>query len=93
MPCPALAAIPASTSPSISAPAAAPVGALTLNPLSVHGLCEAVMTTPAAAPRWTTSSELIWVGTAVRLIATGIPWASRTSAAAVAKCSELNRRS
>ena len=30
----------------MSAPAAAPVGALTLKPLSVHGLCDAVMTTP-----------------------------------------------
>ena len=45
-------------------PAAAPVGALTLKPLSVHGLWEAVITIPAAAPRWTTSYELIWVGTA-----------------------------
>ena len=40
---------------SMSAPAAAPVGDFTLNPLSVHGLCEAVITIPAAAPRWTTS--------------------------------------
>ena len=48
----------------MSAPAAAPVGALTLNPLSIHGLWLAVMTMPAAAPRSTTSYELIWVGTA-----------------------------
>ena len=34
----AFAAIPASIAGSMSAPAAAPVGALTLNPLSVHGL-------------------------------------------------------
>ena len=50
--------------PRMSAPAAAPVGALTLNPLSTHGLWLAVMTMPAAAPRSTTSYELIWVGTA-----------------------------
>ena len=52
---PALAAITASTTDRISAPAAAPVGALTLNPLSVQGLWDAVMTMPAAAPRCTTS--------------------------------------
>ena len=39
----------------ISGPAAAPDGDLTLKPLSVHGLWLAVMTMPAAAPRWTTS--------------------------------------
>ncbi len=50
--------------PSRSAPAAAPVGALTLKPLSTHGLWLAVMTMPAAAPRSITSNELIWVGTA-----------------------------
>ena len=48
----------------MSAPAAAPVGALTLKPLSTHGLWLAVITMPAAEPRWTTSYELIWVGTA-----------------------------
>ena len=37
-----------------------PVGALTLKPLSVQGLWLAVITTPAAAPRSTTSYELIW---------------------------------
>ena len=36
--------------PRMSAPAAAPVGALTLKPLSTHGLWLAVMTIPAAAP-------------------------------------------
>ena len=36
----------ASMTPRISAPAAAPVGALTLNPLSTHGLWLAVMTMP-----------------------------------------------
>ena len=64
-PAPRCAAIPASIVGSMSAPAAAPVGDLTLNPLSVQGLCDAVITMPAAAPRWTTSYELIWVGTAV----------------------------
>ena len=88
-----MASIAASMVGSMSAPAAAPVGDLTLNPLSVHGLCEAVITMPAAEPRWTTSYELIWVGTATLLIATGMSWASRTSAAALAKCSEANRRS
>ena len=77
----------------MSAPPAAPVGALTLNPLSTHGLWLAVMTMPAAAPRSTTSYELIWVGTAWSDRATGMPWARTTSAAAAAKCSEANRRS
>ena len=52
---PPFAAIPASIVGSMSEPAAAPVGDLTLNPLSVHGLCDAVITIPAADPRWTTS--------------------------------------
>ena len=77
----------------ISAPAAAPVGALTLKPLSTHGLWLAVMTIPAAEPRSTTSYELIWVGTAWTAKATGMSWASRTSAAAIAKYSEEKRRS
>ena len=46
----------------MSGPAAAPVGDLTLKPLSVHGLWEAVIMMPAAAPRSTTSKEVIWVG-------------------------------
>ena len=49
----------------MSGPAAAPVSDLTLKPLSVHGLCEAVMTMPHAALRSTTSYETIWVGSAV----------------------------
>ena len=48
----------------MSGPAAEPLGDLTLNPLSVHGLWLAVITMPAAEPRSTTSYELIWVGTA-----------------------------
>ena len=79
--------------PRMSAPAAAPVGALTLKPLSTHGLWLAVMTMPAAAPRSTTSNELIWVGTAWTAKATGMSWARRTSAAAVAKYSDAKRRS
>jgi len=35
--------------------AAEPVGDLILNPLSVHGLCEAVIITPHANPCSTTS--------------------------------------
>ena len=77
----------------ISGPAAEPVGALTLKPLSTHGLWLAVMTMPAAEPRWTTSYELIWVGTACCASATGMPRARITSAAAAAKCSDAKRRS
>ena len=77
----------------MSGPAAEPVGDLTLNPLSVHGLWLAVMTMPAAAPRSTTSSSYIWVGTAWLAKATGMSWARRTSAAAAAKCSQAKRRS
>ena len=83
----------ASMTDRISAPAAAPVGALTLNPLSTHGLWLAVMTIPAAAPRSTTSYEHIWVGTAWTAKATPMSWASRTSAAAIAKYSDEKRRS
>jgi len=83
----------ASIAVSISGPPAAPEGALTLNPLSTQGLWLAVMTIPAAAPRSTTSYELICVGTAWVAIATGMSRATRTSAAAAAKCSEANRRS
>jgi hypothetical protein len=64
-----------------------------LKPLSVQGLWLAVMTIPAAARRWTTSNEDIWVGTASAAMATGIPWARTTSAAATAKCSLAKRRS
>ena len=78
---------------SMSGPPAEPWGDLTLNPLSVHGLWLAVITTPAAAPRSTTSYELIWVGTAREANATGMSWATSTSAAAIAKCSEAKRRS
>ena len=78
---------------SMSGPPAEPCGDLTLNPLSVQGLWLAVITTPAAAPRSTTSYELIWVGTAWAANATGMSWARITSAAACAKCSDANRRS
>ena len=56
----------------MSGPPADPSGDLTLKPLSVHGLWLAVITTPAAAPRSTTSYELIWVGTARTPNATGM---------------------
>jgi hypothetical protein len=65
MAAPPLPAIVASRTASSSGPAAAPVGDFTLNPLSVQGLWLAVITMPAAAPRWTTSKLDIWVGTAV----------------------------
>ena len=52
--------------------AAAPVGDLTLKPLSGYGLCEAVIMIPHAAPRSTTSYEVICVGTAVCAMATGM---------------------
>ena len=50
MPTPPLTARRDSMTDRISAPAAAPVGALTLKPLSTHGLWLAVMTIPAADP-------------------------------------------
>ncbi len=61
---PPLRAIVASRIFRISGPAAEPVGALTLKPLSVQGLWLAVIMIPAAAPRSTTSYEVICVGTA-----------------------------
>jgi len=66
---------------------------LILKPLSVHGLCEAVIITPHANPCSTTSYEVICVGIASDARATGTSWASSTSAAAWAKYSEENRRS
>jgi hypothetical protein len=66
---------------------------LTLKPLSSHGLCEAVMTMPQAAPRSTTSNETIWVGIASLPKKTGMSCASSTSAAAWAKFSLAKRRS
>ena len=79
--------------PGCPAPAAAPVGALTLKPLSTQGLWLAVMTMPAAAPALDdlVGAHLGRHGVAAK--ATGMSWASRTSAAAAAKCSEANRRS
>ena len=52
---PPFSAMVASRAARISGPAADPEGDFTLNPLSVQGLWLAVMTTPAAAPRSTTS--------------------------------------
>ena len=82
-----------STAARMAGSAAAPVGDLILKPLSVQGLWEAVMITAPAAPRSTTSYEVICVGMAVAAKRTGMSWASRTSAAAAAKCSLAKRRS
>ena len=90
---PAFAAISFSISPSISGPAAAPVGDFTLNPLSVQGLWLAVITMPAAALRCTTSNEDICVGVGPAENTTGMSWARTTSAAATAKSSLAKRRS
>ena len=69
----------------MAGPAAAPVSDLTLKPLSVHGLCEAVIMIPQAALVATTWYETIWVGIAPDANWTGTSWASSTSAAAWAK--------
>ena len=90
---PPLPAIAASMTDRISGPAAAPVGDLTLKPLSVHGLWLAVMTIPAAAPRWTTSYELIWVGTAVDGERDRDVVGEEDLGGGGAKCSEAKRRS
>ena len=57
------------------------------------GCGEAVIMIPHAAPRSTTSYEVICVGTAVCDMATGMSYASSTSAAAWAKNSDEKRRS
>jgi hypothetical protein len=69
---PALSRIVFSMTASMSGLAAAPLGDFTLKPLSGYGLCDAVIMIPQAAPRSTTSYEVIWVGTAVWAIATGM---------------------
>ena len=53
----------ASIAASISGAAAPPVSALTLKPLSVHGLWLAVMTIPAPAPSSRVKKLPTWVGT------------------------------
>ncbi len=82
-----------STTDRMSALAAAPEGDLILKPLSVQGLCEAVIITPQAKPCSTTSYEVIWVGMGTEAMATGMSCASSTSAAAAAKYSLEKRRS
>ena len=69
---PALSRMTLSTTARMSGLAAAPVGDLTLKPLSVHGLCDAVIITPHANPCSTTSYEVIWVGIGSAAIATGM---------------------
>src|SRR5256886_8722574 len=83
----------ASRSLSIAGPAAAPVSAFTLKPLSVHGLWLAVITIPAFAFRRIVAHEKDWVGAAAVARYTFTSWAATTSAAAAAKCSEAKRRS
>ena len=90
---PRLAWMAPSTTDRMSAPAAAPDGDLILKPLSVQGLWDAVIITPHAKPCSTTSYEVICVGMATDAMATGMSYASSTSAAAFAKNSLENRRS
>ena len=78
---------------SMSGPAAAPVSAFTLNPLSIHGLWLAVMTMPAFAFLRIVAHENDWVGDAVVARWTGMPCAVTTSVAASAKNSDEKRRS
>src|SRR5258708_8145791 len=77
----------------MSGPAAAPVSALTLKPLSIHGLWLAVMTIPAFAFLRIVAQENDCVGDAVVARCTGMPCAVMTSAAASAKNSDEKRRS
>ena len=83
----------ASMAASISGAAAPPVSALTLKPLSVHGLWLAVITIPAPAPSSRVKKLPTWVGTASGGTNERISWAASTSMQARAKCSEANRRS
>ena len=83
----------ASMAASISGAAAPPVSALTLKPLSVHGLWLAVMTMPAPAPSSRVKKEPTWVGTASGGVKERMSCAASTSTQARAKCSEANRRS
>src|SRR2546430_40141 len=83
----------ASRSLSIAGPAAAPVSAFTLKPLSVHGLWLAVITIPAFAFRRIVAHENDCVGAAAVAGWTSASCAATTSAAAAAKCSEAKRRS
>ena len=83
----------ASMAASISGAAAPPVSALTLKPLSVHGLWLAVMTMPAPAPSSRVKNDPTWVGTASGGVKERMSCAASTSTQARAKCSEANRRS
>src|SRR5438045_1614260 len=71
----------ASSSLSIAGPPAAPVSAFTLKPLSVQGLCEAVITIPAFAFRRIVAHEKDWVGAAAVARCTFTSCAATTAAA------------
>ncbi len=83
----------ASMASSMAGAAAPPVSALTLNPLSVHGLWLAVITIPAPAPSSRVKNETTWVGTDPGGVRLRMPCAARTSTQARAKCSDAKRRS
>ena len=83
----------ASMAASICGAAAPPVSALTLKPLSVHGLWLAVMTIPAPAPSSRVKKLPTWVGTASGGVKLRMSWAASTSTQALAKYSDANRRS
>ncbi len=83
----------ASIAASISGAAAPPVSALTLKPLSVHGLWLAVITIPAPACISRVKKLPTWVGTASGGMKLRMSCAARTSTHARAKCSEAKRRS
>src|SRR5258708_29856637 len=77
----------------MSGPAAAPVSAFTLNPLSIHGLWLAVITMPAFAFLRIVAHENDCVGEAVVARWTGMACAATTSAPASAQYSDEKRRS
>src|SRR5258708_36086401 len=81
----------APTAFSMSGPAAAPVSAFTLNPLSIHGLWLAVMTMPAFAFLRIVAHEDDCVGGAVVAGWTGMPCAATPPAAGSAKNSDEKR--
>src|SRR5947207_15779940 len=82
----------ASSSWSIAGPAAAPVSAFTLKPLSVHGLWLAVLTIPAFAFRRIVAQENDCVGAAAVARGAYAWYAGTISAAAADIRPEANRR-
>ena len=83
----------ASIAANISGAAAPPLSALTLKPLSVHGLWLAVITIPAPAFISRVKKLPTCVGTAPGGVKDRMSCAARTSTHARAKCSEAKRRS